>query len=99
MQKQLRRRFQRFMAERGDYNNLLLTILRNMVRCWHAGHYVILLVFQSKGTIAETACVELCLLITILRNMVRSGVSLALDVRALTPAGVMHTSRRSSTYI
>ena len=32
VQKQLRRRFQRFMAERGDYNNLLLTILRNMVR-------------------------------------------------------------------
>jgi hypothetical protein len=32
VQKQLRRRFQRFMAEQGDYNSLLLTILRNMVR-------------------------------------------------------------------
>lgn len=32
VQKQLRRRFQRFMAEQGDYNSLLLTILRGMVR-------------------------------------------------------------------
>jgi hypothetical protein len=32
VQKQLRRRFQRFLAEQGDYNQLLLTILRNMVR-------------------------------------------------------------------
>jgi hypothetical protein len=32
VQQQLRRRFQRFLAEQGDYNQLLLTILRNMVR-------------------------------------------------------------------
>jgi hypothetical protein len=41
VQKQLRRRYQRFMSERGDYNSLLLTILRNLVSaarrrrlCW-----------------------------------------------------------------
>eukprot|EP00892_Ulva_mutabilis_P011114 jgi/Ulvmu1/8375/UM042_0081.1 len=32
VQKQLRRRFQRFMAAQSDYNNLLLTILRGMGR-------------------------------------------------------------------
>lgn len=32
VQKQLRKRFQRFMAAQSDYNNLLLTILRGMAR-------------------------------------------------------------------
>lgn len=32
VQRQLRKRFQRFMASQSDYNNLLLTILRGMAR-------------------------------------------------------------------
>jgi hypothetical protein len=35
VQKQLRRRFQRFIAEQGDFNSLLLTVLRGMVREAH----------------------------------------------------------------
>lgn len=32
IQKQLRKRFQRFMVSSSDYNNLLLTVLRGMAR-------------------------------------------------------------------
>lgn len=32
VQKQLRRRFQRFLAAAGDYHHLLLTLLRGMAR-------------------------------------------------------------------
>ena len=32
VQKQLRKRFQRFMVSSSDYNNLLLTVLRGMAR-------------------------------------------------------------------
>lgn len=32
VQNQLRRRFQRFMSQQGDFHHLLLTILRNLAR-------------------------------------------------------------------
>lgn len=53
VQRQLRKRFQRFMASQGDFNNLLLTILRGMAR--EASR----MVAMTQGDIEAPAAVEI----------------------------------------